>query len=321
MRLRMEIMSSIESASSHRPPCRECGAYEGHYMHCSHNNLSFPSILVSEEDKRRKELNEKPDSSSTVSGSDSVADHPADGAAHAETTTVHPVHTGCELRGEGRTLPTEQDTVKNLSGSGGTGERKPKTQVSQSSCAHPLPTQLREIGGKLVRDTWIAWAKEQPNVKPSWLVPWEELSEPDKEVDRRIWEACQPKVTTETREIAEKCVSKLRLFRTVDGSEHSDAIKEVTRALQEATEQAWKEHDDVVEALGNFSETIKQLGKANAQLRQQAERDNSEIARLMAELIVTKELLERCHYELRVVGHESLASEVRAAIDQRAKKP
>ncbi len=49
----------------------------------------------------------------------------------------------------------------------------------------------RESGGKLVRETWIAWSKEQPNPKPSWLVSWEELSEPDKEVDRRIWEACQ----------------------------------------------------------------------------------------------------------------------------------
>lgn len=47
----------------------------------------------------------------------------------------------------------------------------------------------RERLGQLVRDTWIKWAKEQPNPKPSWLVPWEELSEPDREVDRRIGEA------------------------------------------------------------------------------------------------------------------------------------
>lgn len=47
----------------------------------------------------------------------------------------------------------------------------------------------REKRGKLVRDTWIEWAKEQPNPKPSWFVPWEELSDPDKEVDRRIGDA------------------------------------------------------------------------------------------------------------------------------------
>jgi hypothetical protein len=45
---------------------------------------------------------------------------------------------------------------------------------------------LRERLGMRVREVWIHWAKEQPNPKPSWLVPWEALSEPDKEVDRRI---------------------------------------------------------------------------------------------------------------------------------------
>jgi len=45
---------------------------------------------------------------------------------------------------------------------------------------------LRENLGKKVREEWILWAKEQPNPKPSWLVEWDALSEPDKEVDRRI---------------------------------------------------------------------------------------------------------------------------------------
>jgi hypothetical protein len=46
----------------------------------------------------------------------------------------------------------------------------------------------RESLGRLVREVWIEWAKEQPNPKPSWLLPWDELSEPDREVDRRIGE-------------------------------------------------------------------------------------------------------------------------------------
>jgi len=46
----------------------------------------------------------------------------------------------------------------------------------------------REALGKEVRAVWIGWAKEQPLVKPSWLAPWEELSESDREVDRRIGE-------------------------------------------------------------------------------------------------------------------------------------
>lgn len=49
--------------------------------------------------------------------------------------------------------------------------------------------EKREELGKIVREEWIAWAKEQPNPKPSWLVPWEGLSESDKEVDRRIGSA------------------------------------------------------------------------------------------------------------------------------------
>lgn len=50
------------------------------------------------------------------------------------------------------------------------------------------PASDREALGRLVREVWIAWAREQPNPKPSWLVPWEGLSEPDREVDRRIGE-------------------------------------------------------------------------------------------------------------------------------------
>lgn len=46
--------------------------------------------------------------------------------------------------------------------------------------------EKREELGKVVREAWIKWAKTQPNPKPSWLVPWEGLSEPDKEADRCI---------------------------------------------------------------------------------------------------------------------------------------
>ncbi len=47
----------------------------------------------------------------------------------------------------------------------------------------------RDVLGKVVRDAWLDWAKKQPNPKPHWLTPYEELSEPDKEVDRQIAEA------------------------------------------------------------------------------------------------------------------------------------
>ena len=45
--------------------------------------------------------------------------------------------------------------------------------------------------GRLVRDTWVAWAMEQPGIKLSWLVTWDQLPEddPQREVDMRIGEA------------------------------------------------------------------------------------------------------------------------------------
>lgn len=48
--------------------------------------------------------------------------------------------------------------------------------------------RMREALGRIVREVWIKWAQEQPNPKPSWLVPYDQLSEPDKDVDNRIGE-------------------------------------------------------------------------------------------------------------------------------------
>lgn len=53
-----------------------------------------------------------------------------------------------------------------------------------------LTAEERETVGRIVRKVWIAWAHEQPSPKPSWLVPWEGLSEHDREVDRRIGAEC-----------------------------------------------------------------------------------------------------------------------------------
>jgi hypothetical protein len=47
----------------------------------------------------------------------------------------------------------------------------------------------REDLGRLVRQTWVDWAREQPDPKPSWLMPWEDLDDGQREVDMRIGEA------------------------------------------------------------------------------------------------------------------------------------
>lgn len=44
----------------------------------------------------------------------------------------------------------------------------------------------REPLGRIVRETWVAWAREQYRPKPSWLLPWEELDNGQREVDMRI---------------------------------------------------------------------------------------------------------------------------------------
>jgi phage FluMu protein Com len=44
----------------------------------------------------------------------------------------------------------------------------------------------RDRLGRLVGKLWISWAETQPNPKPSWLVPYDQLSEVDKEADRVI---------------------------------------------------------------------------------------------------------------------------------------
>ncbi len=56
----------------------------------------------------------------------------------------------------------------------------------------PAPRHIqlgREALGRIVRQEWMRWAREQPNPKVTWLQPWEALTEPEREVDRRIGEA------------------------------------------------------------------------------------------------------------------------------------
>lgn len=45
---------------------------------------------------------------------------------------------------------------------------------------------LRERVGRVVRQTWVSWAMEQVNPKPSWLVGFDQLDSGQQEVDMRI---------------------------------------------------------------------------------------------------------------------------------------
>lgn len=49
--------------------------------------------------------------------------------------------------------------------------------------------ELREHLGKIVREAWVAYCVETGDTKPSHIAPWDDLSEWDKEADRRIGDA------------------------------------------------------------------------------------------------------------------------------------
>jgi hypothetical protein len=53
----------------------------------------------------------------------------------------------------------------------------------------PEIAEVRDALGRLVREAWVKWALTQPDPKPSWLVPYDQLNEADKEADRQIGEA------------------------------------------------------------------------------------------------------------------------------------
>jgi len=55
--------------------------------------------------------------------------------------------------------------------------------------AAPEVPMERDTLGRMVREAWVRWAKTQPNPKPTWLAPYDDLSEADKEADRQIGEA------------------------------------------------------------------------------------------------------------------------------------
>jgi hypothetical protein len=59
-------------------------------------------------------------------------------------------------------------------------------EITESDPISRRTSMDRDKLGRVVRAAWITWALTQPDPKPSWLVPYDELPEPDKEADRQI---------------------------------------------------------------------------------------------------------------------------------------
>jgi hypothetical protein len=51
------------------------------------------------------------------------------------------------------------------------------------------PRPSREELGHRIREVWVRWAREQADPKSSWLLPWEDLDDGQREVDMRMGEA------------------------------------------------------------------------------------------------------------------------------------
>ena len=52
-----------------------------------------------------------------------------------------------------------------------------------------MTESLREQRGRLVRETWVTWAKRHRRPKPSWLIGWDDLDADQREVDTLIGDA------------------------------------------------------------------------------------------------------------------------------------
>jgi len=62
----------------------------------------------------------------------------------------------------------------------------------------------RDVLGRIIREAWMTWAQEQPSPKASWLVPYDELAESDKEADRQIGKAIASHIHKAIRALKEK---------------------------------------------------------------------------------------------------------------------
>ena len=107
----------------------------------------------------------------------------------------------------------------------------------------------RDFYGQIVRMAWVEWAKTQPSPKPSWLVPWADLDEADKEADRCIGDAVVKATVSSDLERARAEVERL----TRELGEHQliawQATVDRARALVEA--EALRERLRLAEAVAN----------------------------------------------------------------------
>jgi hypothetical protein len=88
-----------------------------------------------------------------------------------------------------------------------------------------MKESYREELGKIVRKVWVKYCKEIGDNKPNHIASWEEISEIDKEADRRIGE-------TLIKLFSKKVIK--RLYNIVDRIvEEEDNIGDLTEYIEE----------------------------------------------------------------------------------------
>lgn len=88
----------------------------------------------------------------------------------------------------------------------------------------------REPLGRIVRETWVNWALEQPDVADhaSWIVPWDEIPERDREVDMRIGSAVAGDAGARLAEIRQ-AITTFQAVRVCgpDASDLAEAVRQI----------------------------------------------------------------------------------------------
>jgi hypothetical protein len=148
--------------------------------------------------------------------------------------------------------------------------------------------ELRERLGRRVREVWVEWAKRQPNPKPSWLLPYDALSEADKEADRcigsAIWGDSVAEVQNAIASLSAQLASVGKEKRIWEQRCHEEERNATTfyqdlAAAKIQLEAVRKERDELSEQLdnatGNYLEMLKDCLQetARAEAAEQRARD------------------------------------------------
>lgn len=104
----------------------------------------------------------------------------------------------------------------------------------------------REPLGRLVRETWVAWAREQYRPKPSWLAGWEDLDNGQREVDMRIGSAVAVQAVADAKLDGDRMRAQLLTFAAERDRTVREFKRRASRAVPGIVRDAWLAAADVV---------------------------------------------------------------------------